>query len=290
MIRADGRTDQEIIADPHEGDIVGGQALGRKNRVRHVYAACVDCGKLRWRVLWSNNPRCVSCAAKRNGTKYNGEWTANRMGYAAIAQSVLLHPKNGDKLPGRYLDKANTSESRLYQYVVCSGCGNERWVMIAYGSHRRNKHPSPLCPDCRIGSNNHMWKGGVMEHEGYIFVMIQDTSPYWPMAKHKGRARERFGYIPQHRLVMAEHLGRCLEPWEIVHHKDGNRSNNDISNLELVTPSAHLVFTRLQQQIIKLGKQVKELETRNKLCEWHICQLEKEIAQVGIKIGAWNFG
>lgn len=32
---------------------------------------------------------------------------------------------------------------------------------------------------------------------------------------------------------MEEHLGRKLLPTEIVHHKDHNKLNNDISNLEL---------------------------------------------------------
>jgi len=42
-----------------------------------------------------------------------------------------------------------------------------------------------------------------------------------------------------HRLKMEEHLGRRLEPYEIVHHKDGNRLNNEISNLEIMTFPEH---------------------------------------------------
>jgi len=43
----------------------------------------------------------------------------------------------------------------------------------------------------------------------------------------------------EHRLVMEQHLGRYLLPTEIVHHRDSNRQNNDISNLEMRTRRTH---------------------------------------------------
>lgn len=43
----------------------------------------------------------------------------------------------------------------------------------------------------------------------------------------------------EHRVLMERHIGRLLEPWEVVHHKDGNPSNNAIDNLELMEFGKH---------------------------------------------------
>ncbi len=70
-------------------------------------------------------------------------------------------------------------------------------------------------------------KGGrYLSPEGYWKVYIEPDHPFASM-------RPRAGYTPEHRLVMAEHLGRPLRRSEQVHHIDGNRQNNAIENLQL---------------------------------------------------------
>lgn len=45
--------------------------------------------------------------------------------------------------------------------------------------------------------------------------------------------------MKEHRYIMEQILGRKLDRDEIVHHKDGNRANNNIDNLVLMTRGEH---------------------------------------------------
>ena len=55
------------------------------------------------------------------------------------------------------------------------------------------------------------------------------------------------GYVLMHRVVMENHIGRLLNSNEIVHHKDRNKKNNSIDNLELLIASEHSRMHRLEQ-------------------------------------------
>jgi hypothetical protein len=72
------------------------------------------------------------------------------------------------------------------------------------------------------------WKGGrCIDSKGYISVLIFEHS--------HGRNKR----IAEHRLVMEKYLGRHLNPNEIIHHKNGNRTDNRIENLKLSTRQKH---------------------------------------------------
>lgn len=95
------------------------------------------------------------------------------------------------------------------------------------------------------GENNPMWAGGrKIGKGGYILVWRPDH----PHANTQG-------YVSEHRLVMEEHIGRFLEPTEIVHHINKDRQDNRIENLQLLeSNSAHAKLESFLRNRDELGR------------------------------------
>lgn len=77
------------------------------------------------------------------------------------------------------------------------------------------------------------------KNTGYHYIWC----PEHPNAKQNGN-------VAYHRYVMSKFLNRALKKSEHVHHKDGNKLNNDITNLEIVSCSEH-IYKHKQRKILK---------------------------------------
>ena len=91
------------------------------------------------------------------------------------------------------------------------------------------KKGNKIGPRYQPGEKHWKWRGGVAIQNGYVCI----KTPGHPAAKTNG------GYVREHRMVMEKHLGRYLNPSEIVHHKNGIKTDNRIENLELSNRADH---------------------------------------------------
>lgn len=101
----------------------------------------------------------------------------------------------------------------------------------------------------RAGEGHPRWLGGkTRTAHGYVKVVCPDHPTCVEVnrrreAAAKGAYYPKQKYVWEHRLVMEKLLGRFLTAEEVVHHMDGNPSNNAPENLRLFGSNAeHLKF------------------------------------------------
>lgn len=138
------------------------------------------------------------------------------------------------KLFGYYPSNYRKYCSRNCCTIAQTGEGNP---FFGRKHSEESKAKSRLHPRLK-GSNHPNWKGGIKHNkEGYL----RDTN-------------DKF----IHRIVMEKFIERELLPNEVVHHKNGNVSDNRLDNLELYTNSDHRKFHVKTQLRDSKGKFTKK--------------------------------
>jgi len=96
-----------------------------------------------------------------------------------------------------------------------------------------------------VGDTNPNFKGGrYIDDKGYIRV-LRPEHPF-----------NNKGYVYEHRLVAEKHLGRYLQPWEVVHHINEIKLDNRWENFYLTTPAEHSSIHREGKKYTKERREV----------------------------------
>lgn len=151
------------------------------------------------------NARTIANVLKRRGVQLRRQGAESAFGKdpVRVAKAVELHKEGWSQL--RIGQKLGVSQPLIGR------------VLIGRGFATREG-----------GSRHSQWKGGrIPASGGYMQIWV-------PVDHHfAAQMRTKSGYILEHRLVMAEHLGRPLTRQETVHHINDDKADNRIENLQL---------------------------------------------------------
>jgi len=188
-------------------------------------------------------------------------------------------PEIGERIRGKQIGR---DPHRIYVFIQCPDCQINRWVTASTMHDKRLSERR--CNPCAMkkwgeqerGEKSVLWRGGTIDEKGYKLIKINPSDFFFPMARSTG-------YVYEHRLVMAKHLGRNLQPWELVHHKGirfsdiRNKSDNLEDNLELTTKGSHIIEHSkgyrdgYQKGLIDgRNKQIGELKVEIRLLRWQL--------------------
>lgn len=130
-----------------------------------------------------------------------------------------------------YLHGPRRVRIRIYP-IQCGWCG------VTFVPTYRAKSQRALCcskscglrlkrkldPNVWRGNRSKRWNGGRIIRKGYALRWQPD---------HPTLIGTQRKYVYEHRLVMEKHLGRQLLRTEVVHHRNGDKLDNRVENLEL---------------------------------------------------------
>lgn len=124
---------------------------------------------------------------------------------------------------------------------VCDKCGHEQWVNY-WNINRKDIH---ICRSCSCKNTaktrkNNPWNKGKKQsprNVGNTYINNNGYVEVW-VGKHTDKDMAG-GYQREHRVFVELDIGRRLNNGELIHHVDGDKTNNNLNNLALCEGDFH---------------------------------------------------
>lgn len=126
-----------------------------------------------------------------------------------------------------------------YRKSACPSCGGTK------DKRAKRCQPCRMAAGARLGTGRY-GIGRSVNAAGYITI------------REPGERVLRY----EHRIVMEAHIGRPLRTDEHVHHKNGNKADNRLENLELLSAEEH------SRQHLTDGDRAKSMSDRGHRARW----------------------
>jgi hypothetical protein len=213
---------------------------------------------------------CLNCGVPFKGqgghlNKYCSQecyFAYRKVKATSIPKGVFI--KVSDGVYKKYRNSTNSKSlilSSIYDEVSCTVCGKK---ILRHRSNVKRQTRFCCSSECKkilLSTKDGTIKSKRGSGKGCLMIHCENH----PNA-HKG-------FVPLHRIIVEEKLGRYLEKTELVHHIDCDNQNNMFSNFDVLTQSKHSIAHA------SLNKLVKELLASGTIRydkEDHIYKLKKK--------------
>lgn len=134
---------------------------------------------------------------------------------------------------------------------VCDECGHERPNTSYWNLVRKCRHLCRSCAYTGIGIGRTPYNKGAKQapkNVGNIYIHSDGYPMVWV-----GKTRNKTGYMPVHRLVASDSIGRLVTREEKVHHINNNREDYRPENLYVCKSTGHHRSIHNQLEEVAMG-------------------------------------
>jgi endogenous inhibitor of DNA gyrase (YacG/DUF329 family) len=187
-------------------------------------------GKVQLECLECHKPFEVHPVEVRRGRKF----CSTECGYENKRRQIRFNCE----VCGKEVSQRSSDYKKSKKHHFCSNACFGKWSsmnLVGRNNHAFGKKQNVEHVEKRIkkGKDHYNWKDGRTIHNGYVYITLDNRRVY------------------EHILVAEEALGRKMKKGEVVHHINGNKSDNRNCNLLICDKSYHQWLERKMAQLYK---------------------------------------